>query len=57
MEPRNEASRRTAETCGFVRGELLRGWLRIGAERRDVFVYTRIAQRKAEDVELESITR
>ncbi len=44
VEPWNEASWRTAESCGFEREGLLRDWRRVGSERRDMFVYSRLAQ-------------
>lgn len=57
VEPRNEASWHTAESCGFDREGLLRSWQRVGTTRRDMFVYGRLAQRTSEDVESESLTR
>lgn len=39
VEPSNEGSWRTAETCGFVREGLLRSWQRVGDRRRDFYVY------------------
>jgi RimJ/RimL family protein N-acetyltransferase len=43
VEPGNVASIRTAERAGFVWGGLLRGWLEIGRVRRDVVVFSRLA--------------
>jgi RimJ/RimL family protein N-acetyltransferase len=43
VEPWNAASIRTAERAGFRREGLLRGWQEIGGERRDLFVYARLA--------------
>ncbi|MFC8500754.1 GNAT family N-acetyltransferase [Pedococcus sp. NPDC057267] len=40
VEPRNEASWRTAAACGFAREGLLRSWQQVGAERRDMYVYS-----------------
>ena len=40
VEPRNEASWRTAEACGFEREGLLRSWQQVGAERRAMYVYS-----------------
>lgn len=40
VEPANEASWRTAERCGYQREGLLRSWERVGAERRDMYVYS-----------------
>lgn len=40
VEPWNTASVRTAERCGFTREGLLRGWQQVGAERRDMFMYS-----------------
>ncbi|GMA38022.1 GNAT family N-acetyltransferase [Mobilicoccus caccae] len=40
IEPWNEASWRAAEACGYEREGLLRSWQQIGAERRDVYVYS-----------------
>lgn len=42
VEPWNEASWRTAESCGFEREGLLRSWQQIGQERRDLYVYARL---------------
>ncbi|MCW2871295.1 MAG: acetyltransferase [Streptomyces oryziradicis] len=41
-EPWNTASLRTAERAGFEREGLLRSWQRVGAERRDMFMYSMI---------------
>jgi RimJ/RimL family protein N-acetyltransferase len=43
VEPWNTASIMTAERCGFRREGLLRAWMRIGTERPDVFMYSRLA--------------
>ena len=43
VEPWNTASARTAERAGFQREGLLRGWQRIGAERRDMAMYALLA--------------
>jgi RimJ/RimL family protein N-acetyltransferase len=40
VEPWNRGSWRTAEACGFQREGLLRSWQRVGAERRDMFLYS-----------------
>jgi ribosomal-protein-alanine N-acetyltransferase len=42
VEPWNIASIVTAERCGFRREGLLRAWQRVGNERRDMFMYSRI---------------
>jgi len=39
-EPWNEASVRTAERAGFQREGLLRSWQAVGAERRDMWMYS-----------------
>ena len=44
VEPWNEGSRRVAERCGYQREGLLRSWQRVGAERRDMYVYSRVRQ-------------
>jgi RimJ/RimL family protein N-acetyltransferase len=41
-EPWNTASLRTAEHVGFEREGLLRSWLRVGDQRRDVVIYSKI---------------
>jgi ribosomal-protein-alanine N-acetyltransferase len=43
VEPWNEGSWRTAEHAGFNREGLLRSWERVGPERRDMFMYSRIS--------------
>lgn len=43
VEPWNIASCRTAALAGFEREGLLRSWQVIGDQRRDMFVYSRIA--------------
>ena len=42
VEPWNTASIVIAERCGFRREGILRAWLRIGTERPDVFMYSRL---------------
>ncbi len=39
VEPSNVASARAAERVGFAREGLLRGWLPVGPDRRDVHLY------------------
>lgn len=43
VEPWNRGSWRTAERAGYHREGLLRSWERIGDERRDLFMYSRLA--------------
>jgi RimJ/RimL family protein N-acetyltransferase len=43
VEPWNTASIVTAERCGFRREGLLRSWRWVGNERRDMFMYSRLA--------------
>ncbi|GAB2831197.1 hypothetical protein GCM10022221_32550 [Actinocorallia aurea] len=43
IEPWNSASVRTAEKAGFTREGLLRSWGEVGAERRDMLMFARIA--------------
>ncbi|GAA4754736.1 GNAT family protein [Amnibacterium soli] len=43
VEPWNEGSWRTAERAGFNREGLLRSWERVGPERRDMFMYSRVS--------------
>lgn len=45
VEPWNESSWRAAERCGYEREGLLRSWEQVGAERRDMYVYSRVTQR------------
>lgn len=45
VEPWNEGSWRAAEACGYQREGLLRGWQRVGTERRDMYVYSLIPLR------------
>lgn len=40
VEPWNEGSWRAAEACGFVREGLLCAWEKVGAERKDMYVYS-----------------
>jgi ribosomal-protein-alanine N-acetyltransferase len=42
VEPWNTASTVTAERCGFRREGLLRAWMRVGTERPDVLMYSRL---------------
>ncbi|GGY85471.1 GNAT family N-acetyltransferase [Streptomyces nitrosporeus] len=42
IEPWNDASVRTAESAGYRREGLLRGWQRIGGVRRDMLMYSRL---------------
>ena len=42
IEPWNVASIATAERSGFHREGLLRSWQRVGTERRDMFMYSRL---------------
>jgi RimJ/RimL family protein N-acetyltransferase len=44
IEPWNVASQRTAESAGFEREALLRGWERIEGEQRDIYSYVRLRQ-------------
>lgn len=44
VEPWNEGSWRTAERCGYVREGLLRSWQTVGAERRDMFMYSLVRE-------------
>lgn len=39
VEPWNEGSWHAAESAGFTREGLLRRWERVGAERRDMYMY------------------
>lgn len=49
VEPWNEASWRTAERCGFQREGLLRSWQQVGDERRDMFMYSLLADDREQD--------
>ena len=40
IQPSNEASWRAAEAAGYLREGLLRSWQRVGAGRKDMFVYS-----------------
>ncbi|GAB3175167.1 GNAT family protein [Myceligenerans halotolerans] len=40
VEPWNVASQQTAERAGFQREGLLRSWQQVGAERRDMLLYS-----------------
>jgi len=42
VEPWNTASLRTAESAGYRREGLLRGWQEIGGRRRDMLMYARL---------------
>ena len=42
VEPWNEGSWRTAEACGFHREGLLRSWERVGSDRKDMYMYSRL---------------
>ena len=42
VEPWNAGSIKAAETAGFRREGLLRGWQEIGGERRDLLLYARL---------------
>lgn len=43
VEPWNEGSWRAAEACGFTREGLLRSWQEVGDERKDMYMYSRLA--------------
>lgn len=43
-EPWNTGSLRTAEAAGYLREGLLRSWQVIGDRRRDMYMYSRVAQ-------------
>ncbi len=45
VESWNERSWSTAEACGFEREGLLRSWQQVGSERKDMYMYSRIAPR------------
>lgn len=40
VEPWNEGSWRAAERCGYQREGVLRSWQRVGAERKDMYMYS-----------------
>jgi [ribosomal protein S5]-alanine N-acetyltransferase len=40
VEPRNEGSWKAAERVGYQREGLLRSWLSVGGQRRDMYVYS-----------------
>jgi RimJ/RimL family protein N-acetyltransferase len=42
VEPWNEGSWRAAEAAGFTREGLMRQWERVGHQRRDMYMYSRI---------------
>ncbi|MGI8589446.1 MAG: GNAT family N-acetyltransferase [Nakamurella sp.] len=43
VEPWNTASWRTAESVGYQREGLLRAWQQVGGQRRDMYMYSRLA--------------
>lgn len=43
VEPWNEGSWRAAEAAGFLREGLMRSWQFVGATRRDMYMYSRVA--------------
>ena len=43
VEPWNEPSWRTAASCGYRREGLLRSWQQVGDTRRDMYMYSRLA--------------
>lgn len=47
VEPWNEGSWRAAERVGFVREGLLRRWEYVGAERRDMVMYSLLPEERA----------
>lgn len=47
VEPWNEGSWRAAQACGYAREGLLRSWQEVGAERKDMYVYSRIKGSRA----------
>jgi len=42
VEPWNEGSWRTAESCGFEREGLLRSWQEVGDQRKDMYMYSQL---------------
>lgn len=49
VEPWNTASLRTAESAGYEREGLLRGWQEIGGRRRDILMYARLDDARSPD--------
>ncbi|MEV2247007.1 GNAT family protein [Streptomyces sp. NPDC049970] len=49
VEPWNTASVRTAESAGYRREGLLRGWQEIGGRRRDMLMYARLNSDRPSD--------
>jgi ribosomal-protein-alanine N-acetyltransferase len=49
VEPWNEGSWRAAERVGYVREGLLRSWQWVGAERRDMYMYSLLREDLAPD--------
>ncbi|MCC9144456.1 MULTISPECIES: GNAT family protein [unclassified Arthrobacter] len=47
IEPWNTASTRTAELAGFEREGLLRSYMEISGQRRDLLIYSALRERKA----------
>lgn len=45
VEPWNDRSWRAAQACGYQREGLLRSWQQVGAERKDMYVYSFIPHR------------
>jgi len=45
IEPWNEGSWRAAEACGYQREGLLRSWEQVGADRKDMYVYSVVRDR------------
>lgn len=43
VEPWNEGSWRAAEACGYVREGLLRSWQEVGPARKDMYMYSVVA--------------
>lgn len=48
VEPWNEGSWRAAEQAGYQREGLLRSWQHVGAQRRDMLVYSRLPPEPAD---------
>lgn len=44
IEPWNEGSWRTAQRAGYQREGLMREWQRVGRERRDMYMYSRLGR-------------
>ena len=47
VEPWNDGSWRAAEDSGFTREGLLRSWQRVGDERKDMYMYSRLPIQRA----------